>query len=168
MDRSKSLALRATRRSAARLSPAQPGIEGLSPRRVMRQDAAPSAYDGGQALPALLEQGEAIKRIETIMLQMQAQIEQLSRAQSERRVTRTQEAALRRAVRERAEEICRQEGLPDSCRRLCQEAIRSTVREVTGCRAIGDIPDGMYAQALSVIQSWYMTGAVRRWRRDLR
>ena len=148
MDRSKPLALWATRRS---------------------QDAVPSTcHEESQALPALLEQGAAIKRIETIMLQMQAQIEQLSRAQAERRVTRTQEAALRRAVRERAEEICRQEGLPDSCRRLCQEAIRSTVREVTGCRAIGDIPDGMYAQALSVIRSWYMTGAVRRWRRALR
>lgn len=122
-------------------------------------------YEESPALPALREQTEALARIEAIILQMQAQIEQLTRAQGETRVTRTQEAALRGAIRQRAREIAQRESIPA---RAVSAAIRTTLREVTGRRAVGDIPQAQFSQALGCARTWDMAGAIRRIKRTVR
>lgn len=105
-----------------------------------------------------------VHELRTLILSQNALLEQLVRRQAQIRVSRGQERALRAAVRMRAEELAASEDLP---RRAISAAILSTVRELSGCRALGDVPAEKYDQILSAVQGWYMPGALRRIRKTL-
>lgn len=99
-----------------------------------------------------------------VLLAMRQDVERLSRAQADMRVSRSQEATLRRAIRERAGDLAQREALPE---RAIRAAIQATLRELTGCRAIGDTPCRLYETTMRTILSWDMPGALRRIRRGL-
>lgn len=99
-----------------------------------------------------------------LVLAMQSELLAMRQEREAVRVTRAQEAALRRAVHMRAQELSDREGLP---RRALSAAILATLREVTGCRAVGDIPAARYDRALAAAAGWDMPGVIRRIRRRL-
>lgn len=101
----------------------------------------------------------------SVLIAQQAQIEKLNLALGTVRISRTQELALQEAVRMRAKQICRSEGLPGAERRVAG-AIRTTLREATGVRAMGEVQAGQYDRAMSLVCSWHMAGAIRRIRRE--
>ena len=80
------------------------------------------------------------------------------------RVTRTQEAALCAAIRARAKLLAAREGLRGAENSIAA-AIRATLRETTGARAMGDVQASQYEAAMRVIASWDMAGALRRIRK---
>lgn len=135
----------------------------MSERREMIP-AAPAGELATQAQMERVEQGMAQMR--EMMLAMMQEIGQLNRALALMRVSRTQETALREAVRDRARALCRAEGLPTAAERKIAGAIRTTVREVTGARALGDVQARQYDQIMELIAGWRMAGALRRIRKE--
>jgi len=133
---------------------------------------APTGYDipTAKALPMMSEGLPAeiscmraeLSDLRALVLSQTALLEQLARQQAQIRVSRSQEAALRRAVRARAGELAEREGLPA---RVVGAAILRTLREISGVRALGDVPAARYDGMLSAVQGWYMPGALRRIRR---
>ena len=69
------------------------------------------------------------------------------------------------AIKARAAMLARNENLPGSERRIAG-AIRTTIRETTGARAIGDLQAGQYDRAMDMVNTWHMSGALRRIRRE--
>lgn len=123
----------------------------------------------GRASPAevseeILSLRAELSDLRTLILTQNALLEQLVQRQAQVRVSRAQERALREAIRMRAGELAAAERLPSG---PVSQAIRKTVRELTGCRALGDAPAEKYEQLLAAIQAWYMPGALRRIRRSL-
>lgn len=121
----------------------------------------------GAARDARMERVEqAVMQMREMMLAMTEEVARLNRALALMRVSRTQEAALCEAVRARARALCREEGLSPGAERKMAAAIRTTVREVTGARAMGDVQAQQYEKTLQLIDTWRMAGAIRRIRRE--
>ena len=133
-----------------------------------RQESALMAPLKGE-LSAELTEGSvsALRRevaeLRALILSQNALLEQIARQQAQARMTRSQEAALRRTVRMRAEELAERERLP---RRAISGAILSTLRQLTGCRALGDVPAAKIEQAMRCASGWDMPGALRKIRRE--
>lgn len=106
------------------------------------------------------------RQIVSMLLAQQQEISRLSAALATVRISRTQELALKEAIAARAAQIARQEALPESCARKLTNAIRKTLRETTGARAIGDLQAAQFDRAMEMVGSWYMTGAIRKIRRE--
>lgn len=104
-------------------------------------------------------------RLTQAVLAQQAEIARLNRALGMMRVTRTQEAAMQAAIRARARMLAASEGLAGSETRIAA-AIRTTLRETTGARAVGDIQASQYEAAMQLVTGWAMAGALRRIRRE--
>lgn len=105
-----------------------------------------------------------VHELRTLILSQNALLEQLAQRQAQIRVSRSQEKALRAAVRMRAEELAASEDLPG---RAISSAILSTVRELSACRALGDAPAEKFDALMESIRRWYMPGALRRIRRRI-
>lgn len=109
-----------------------------------------------------------IQDVLAAVLGQQAEIARLNKAIAGMRVSRTQELALSDAIRRRSKALCEELGMPGECARRIAAAIRTTLREITGARAIGDVQAGQFDAALAQIESWYMTGALRRIAREIK
>lgn len=105
---------------------------------------------------------QKIDDLTALVLAMQSELAALRQERAAVRVSRAQEAAIRRAVHSRAAELAEREGLPG---RAVAAAILTTIREVTGCRAVGDVPQGRYDAAIRAATTWDMAGVLRRMRR---
>ena len=132
-----------------------------------------AAGHGGEAVPVEAQPPAFVEEVSRLaaefadlramVVAQNALLERLVRRQEGQRVSRQQEAQLKGALRARAEQIALREGLPV---RLVAEAIRKSLRELTGRRAVGDVPAGMYDRAIALVRGWYMPGALRRIRRE--
>ena len=119
----------------------------------------------GDARIAQLCEGQA--RIVSMLLAQQAELSRLTQALATMRVSRTQELAIGEAVRRRAAQLAAQEGLPRAAGKRIAAAIRTTLREATGARAMGDIQAAQFERAMTIIGSWRMEGALRRIKREV-
>ena len=119
----------------------------------------------GDARIAQLCEGQA--RIVSMLLAQQAELSRLTQALSTMRVSRTQERSLCEAVRRRAAQLATQEGLPKTAGKSIAAAIRTTLRETTGARAMGDIQAAQFERAMAIISTWRMEGALRRIKREV-
>ena len=121
--------------------------------------------------PAVIPEVETIHKeldgLRAMILSQNALLEQLVQAQAKARVNRIQEFALHQALRDRAAELRDREGLPKEAGRKISGAILKTVRQLTGCRALGDVPAVKFDQCMAAIQGWDMPGALRKIRRGL-
>ena len=119
----------------------------------------------GDARIAQLCEGQA--RIVSMLLAQQAELSRLTQALSTMRVSRTQERSLGEAVRRRAAQLATQEGLPRAAGKRIAAAIRTTLREATGARAMGDLQAAQFERAMTIIGTWRMEGALRRIKREV-
>ena len=103
--------------------------------------------------------------IMSALLAQQQEISKLTQALSTVRISRTQEIAMNGAIKARASILARTERL-EGCERRIAGAIRTTIRETTGARAIGDLQAGQYDRAMDMVNTWHMSGALRRIRRE--
>lgn len=130
---------------------------------TIRRAEPPQALEMyGELSSEVLSLRSEIYELRALILSQNGLLEQLVQQQARIRVSRSQERALREAIRLRAGELAASERLPS---RPVSQAIRKTVREITGCRALGDVPAEKYDQILGAVQGWYMPGALRRIRR---
>lgn len=104
-------------------------------------------------------------RIVSMLLSQQAEIARLAKALSTVRITRTQELAIQSAIRRRAAELATAEGMPKAAAKRIASAIRVTLREATGVRAVGDLQAAQFERAMDIATAWRMEGALRRIRR---
>ena len=104
-------------------------------------------------------------RIVSMLLSQQAEIARLAKALSTVRITRTQELAIQSAIRRRAAELAAAEGMPKAAAKRIASAIRVTLREATGVRAVGDLQAAQFERAMDIATAWRMEGALRRIRR---
>lgn len=142
---------------------------------LLAVDGRPPAQPEGEraiALPdkvaedvARLVRGQ--QQMMSVLLAQQAQIERLNAALLTVRVSRSQEAAIREAIRARSAAICDQYALPRGAARRVAGAIRVTLREATGARAVGDLAQAQFERAMEIVCSWEMAGAIRRIRREV-
>lgn len=133
---------------------------------------APAAPNGGELLPqAVADEMAALRadfaRVMSVLVAQQAELSRLTQALATVRVSRAQEKTLCDAIRQRARGICVQYGLPDAAWRRVATAIRATLREATGARAIGDLQAAQFERAKQMIDTWHMAGAIRRICRSL-
>lgn len=119
----------------------------------------------GDARIEQLCEGQA--RIVSMLLAQQAELSRLTQALSTMRVSRTQERSLCEAVRRRAAQLAAQEGLPKTAGKRIAAAIRTTLREATGARAMGDLQAAQFERAMTIIGTWRMEGALRRIKREV-
>lgn len=119
----------------------------------------------GDARIAQLCEGQA--RIVSMLLAQQAELSRLTQALATMRVSRTQERSLSEAVRRRAAQLAAQEGMPRTAGKRIAAAIRTTLREATGARAMGDIQAAQFDRAMTIIGTWRMEGALRRIKREV-
>lgn len=110
-----------------------------------------------------LREGQA--QLMSVLLAQQSELSRLAGALATVRISRTQEIALGSAIKARASLLARAENLP-GCERRIAGAIRTTIRETTGARAIGDLQAGQYDRTMDMVNAWYMSGALRRIRRE--
>lgn len=132
----------------------------------------PQGPQGVQLLdPALQKEFAGLRgdmqRILTILIAQQGQIEKLNQALATVRISRTQEMALKDAIKRRAKQVAERENMGKDAERRIAGAIRVTIRETTGARAIGDLAAGQYDRTLLMVGDWYMAGALRRIRREM-
>ena len=113
---------------------------------------------------ARLERG--MTQMQTAMLAQAAEIAKLNRALDSVRVSRTQELALQEAIRARARAISREAVVYGGQEKRIANAIRTTLREVTGARAMGDVQAGQFDRCMQMIGEWHMAGALRRIARE--
>ena len=126
-------------------------------------EAQPPAQ--GDARIAQLCEGQA--RIVSMLLAQQAELSRLTQALATVRVSRTQERTLGEAVRRRAAQLAAQEGMPKTAGKRIAAAIRTTLREATGARAMGDLQAAQFERAMTIIGTWRMEGALRRIKREV-
>ncbi len=126
-----------------------------------------SPRESGLAAKEPEELAERVSRMEAALLEQNGLLRELVAMLGNQRITRTQESAIRKGIRARAGEIRIREGLPESADRMIAGEIRKTIRETTGCRAVGDIPVRVFERTLALISAWNMAGAIRRIRREL-
>lgn len=129
-----------------------------------------------QADPSLTQLYDKVDSLASLVMAQNAVLEKMARIMEEQRVSRTQETAIKRAIVARARDIALREALKghyDPCasaywdpeKRLA-EAIRKTLRELTGARAVGDIRACVYDAAMRHIMQWDYPGAIRKIRRE--
>ena len=106
------------------------------------------------------------QQIMSALLAQQQEISKLTAALATVRISRTQELAMREAITARAAWLSRTEDMPSSERRIAG-AIRKTLRETTGVRAIGDLQAAQFDRAMEMVAGWTMTGALRKIRREV-
>lgn len=106
------------------------------------------------------------QQILSALLAQQQEISRLSAALATVRISRTQELAMKEAITARAVLLARTEDLEGMERRIAG-AIRTTLRETTGARAIGDLQASQFDRAMDMVTTWYMSGALRRIRREV-
>ena len=131
--------------------------------RASEQNTAMTHTEQLAADLRVLKDGQAA--LMSALLAQQSELAKLTAALATVRISRTQEIAMQAAVKSRAAMLARMEGLT-GCERRIAGAIRTTLREATGARAIGDLQAGQYDRAMEMIASWYMSGALRRIRRE--
>jgi len=105
------------------------------------------------------------QQIMSALLAQQQEISKLTAALATVRISRTQEIAMKEAISARAAQLAREEELP-GCERRIAGAIRRTLRETTGARAIGDLQSSQFDRAMDMVSAWRMSGALRRIRRE--
>lgn len=110
---------------------------------------------------------QEVADLRAMLVAQNSLLEQVAQALSTTRVSRSQERTLRDAVHERAGYLREREGLPAAAGRMLSAAILGTLRQLTGCRALGDVPAVKYDQCLEAVRAWDMTGAIRKIRRGL-
>lgn len=108
----------------------------------------------------------AQQQMMSVLLAQQQELARLSAALSTVRISRTQEIAMKEAISARAAQLARTEGLA-GCERRIAGAIRTTLRETTGARAIGDLQSSQFDRAMEMVMGWRMSGALRKIRRDM-
>lgn len=106
------------------------------------------------------------QQIMSALLDQQQEISKLTAALATVRISRTQELAMKEAITARAAWLARTEDMPSSERRIAG-AIRKTLRETTGARAIGDLQAAQFDRAMEMVAGWKMTGALRKIRREV-
>ena len=106
-------------------------------------------------------------QIVSMLLAQQAELSRLTRALSTVRVSRAQELALGAAIRRRAAQLADAEGLPRDAGKRIAAAIRTTLREATGARAMGDLQAAQFDRAMEIVNTWRMEGALRRIKREM-
>ena len=106
------------------------------------------------------------QQIMSVLLAQQQEISKLTAALATVRISRTQEIAMKEAISARAQQLAREEAMP-GCERRIAGAIRRTLRETTGARAIGDLQSSQFDRAVEMVGSWRMSGALRRIRREV-
>lgn len=111
----------------------------------------------------VIRDGQA--QLMSVLLAQQSELAKLSAALSTVRISRTQEIAMKEAINARAAMLARTERL-EGCERKIAGAIRTTIRETTGARAIGDLQSSQYARTMDMVATWHMSGALRRIRRE--
>lgn len=131
-------------------------VDGMQPGELMTPEKM-----GAQLSQVIAGQ----QRIMSVLLAQQQEISKLSAALATVRISRTQEIAMKEAIGARAAQLARSEGLA-GCERRIAGAIRRTLRETTGARAVGDLQASQFDRAMEMIGSWYMGGAIRRIRRE--
>ena len=115
---------------------------------------------------------ERVDSLAALVMAQNAVLERVAGILAAQTVNRTQERAIKSAIGRRAKELCRREGLEPrdwtrpAPERMMAEAIRHTLRELTGVRAAGDIPQRMYDAALRHVTEWDYPGAIRRIRKE--
>ena len=154
--------------------PASPAVPPF-PAELGRVDSSVGNYTelAGEEVAAL---SRKVDSLAALVMAQNAVLERVAGILSEQRVSRTQETAIKRAIQARAKALALREGLkghydPDASvywdpERHLGEAIRKTLRELTGARAIGDIRAGVYDAAMRHIMEWDYPGAIRRIRRE--
>lgn len=105
------------------------------------------------------------QQIMSALLAQQQEISKLTAALATVRISRTQEIAMKEAITARSAQLAREETMP-GCERRIAGAIRRTLRETTGARAIGDLQSSQFDRAMEMVGSWRMSGALRRIRRE--
>lgn len=105
------------------------------------------------------------QRIMSALLAQQQEISKLTAALATVRISRTQELAMKEAITARAAWLTRTEDMP-GCERRIASAIRKTLRETTGARAIGDLQAAQFDRAMEMVGTWRMAGALRKIRRE--
>ena len=137
---------------------------------VNGEAVTPAEKTGMVALPEqvhaelhALREGQA--QLMSVLLAQQSELSRLAGALATVRISRTQEIALGSAIKARASLLARTENLP-GCERRIAGAIRTTIRETTGARAIGDLQAGQYDRTMEMVNGWHMGGALRRIRRE--
>lgn len=105
------------------------------------------------------------QQIMSALLAQQQEISKLTAALATVRISRTQEIAMKEAISARAAQLAREEEMP-GCERRIAGAIRRTLRETTGARAIGDLQSSQFDRAMDMVSAWRMSGALRRIRRE--
>lgn len=133
---------------------------------LLRTDEEPRELTAPATIGDVAQLRSDIAAVMAAVLSQQAEIAKLNLAIAGMRVSRTQELALSDAIRRRAKEICEKDGLPARCSRRVAAAIRTTLREITGARVVGDIQAGQFDAAMAQIEMWHMVGAIRRIRRE--
>ena len=108
----------------------------------------------------------SIAQLTSAIIAQQTELEKLNRVLSTVRLTRTQETAIKEAVRARSRLLVRAEGLSPASEQRVAAAIRTTLRETTGARAMGDIQGCQFDRAMELVQGWRMAGALRRIRKE--
>lgn len=104
-------------------------------------------------------------RIMSALLAQQQEISKLTQALATVRISRTQEIAMKEAITARSSQLAREENM-SGCERRIAGAIRKTLRETTGARAIGDLQSSQFDRAMDMVNAWRMSGALRRIRRE--
>ena len=143
---------------------------------VMRISAPPQLAGEGPGVglpsPELHDLERKIDSLAALVMAQNAVLERVAGVLAAQTVNRTQERAIKAAIGRRAKELCRREGLEPrdwtrpTPERMMAEAIRHTLRELTGARAAGDIPQRMYDAALRHVTEWDYPGAIRRIRKE--
>jgi len=128
--------------------------------------------------PAGRKRSRRVDSLAALVMAQNAVLERVAGILEAQTVSRTQERAIKAATAKRALELCRREGLKGrwvddafgkywyNPERHMAEAIRKTLRELTGVRAAADIPARMYDAAMNHINTWDYPGAIRRIRRE--
>ena len=161
-------------------TPSQSAVADSSPEggaKPMETSLAPLPLPLGEvSAPALTERAlpeevhtlrQEVADLRAMLVAQNSLLEQVAQALSTTRVSRSQERTLRDAVHERAGYLREREGLPAAAGRMLSAAILGTLRQLTGCRALGDVPAVKYDQCLEAVRAWDMTGAIRKIRRGL-
>lgn len=130
-----------------------------------RQIAKPVSEGEKKLLAAMEGVCARVDSLTSALLAQGQEIARLNRALSTVRVSRTQEIALQEAIRTRAKELTRLEGMPQGCEKRIGAAIRTTLREILGARAAGDVQACQFDQAMRLAQEWRMPGVLRRIRK---
>ena len=123
--------------------------------------------------PQIEELSGRVESLAALVMAQNAVLERVAGILAAHTVTRSQERAIKMAITSRAKELCAREGLEvrdwtrPTPERMMAEAIRRTLRELTGARAAGDIPQRMFDAALSHIRTWDYPGAIRKVRKEV-